>query len=60
MTQDIKLDVHEAMIAPTEHPQWEFEDEDEDGESKGIYYLFTSCTGLLIFVYKPDFITVSG
>lgn len=58
MTQDIKLDVHEAMIAPTEHPQWEFEDEDEDGESKGIYYLFTSCTGLLIFVYKPDFITV--
>merc|ERR1712020_101336 len=35
VTQDIKLDVHEAMIAPTEHPQWEFEDEDEDGESKG-------------------------
>lgn len=35
VTQDIKLDVHEAMVAPTEHPQWEFEDEDEDGESKG-------------------------
>ena len=45
MTQDIKLDVHEAMVAPTEHPQWEFEDEDEDGESKGIiclHFLFTS------------------
>ena len=50
MTQDIKLDVHEAMVAPTEHPQWEFEDEDEDGESKGII-----CLHLMMFVYKVDF-----
>jgi hypothetical protein len=33
--EDIKLDVQEAREAPTEHPQWEFEDEDEDENSKG-------------------------
>ena len=31
-SEDIKLDVQEARAAPTEHPQWEFEDEDEDEE----------------------------
>ena len=31
--EDIKLEVAEAREAPTEHPQWEFED-DEDEESK--------------------------
>jgi len=35
VSQDIKLDVHEAREAPSEHPQWEFEDEDEDENSKG-------------------------
>ncbi len=34
VSQDIKLDVHEAREAPSEHPQWEFEDEDEDENSK--------------------------
>eukprot|EP00096_Caligus_rogercresseyi_P004655 TRINITY_DN1903_c0_g1_i1.p1 TRINITY_DN1903_c0_g1~~TRINITY_DN1903_c0_g1_i1.p1 ORF type:complete len:794 (-),score=298.87 TRINITY_DN1903_c0_g1_i1:332-2713(-) len=28
--EDIKLDVQEAREAPTEHPQWEFEDDDEN------------------------------
>ena len=32
---EIKLDVHEARAAPTEHPQWEFEDDDEDAEGDG-------------------------
>merc|ERR1712020_105450 len=35
VSQDIKLDVHEARVAPSEHPQWEFEDEDDDENSKG-------------------------
>merc|ERR1719510_2921454 len=35
VAQDIKLDVHEARVAPSEHPQWEFEDEDDDENSKG-------------------------
>jgi len=34
LLEDIKLDVQEARQAPTEHPQWEFEDEDEDEEGK--------------------------
>jgi len=34
LLEDIKLDVQEAREAPTEHPQWEFEDEDEDEEGK--------------------------
>jgi len=34
LLEDIKLDVQEARVAPTEHPQWEFEDEDEDEEGK--------------------------
>jgi len=34
LLEDIKLDVKEARAAPTEHPQWEFEDEDEDEEGK--------------------------
>merc|ERR1719278_1821375 len=34
VTQDIKLDVHEAKEVPNEHPQWEFEDEDADENSK--------------------------
>lgn len=32
--EDIKLDVQEARAAPTEHPQWEFEDDDEEEDSK--------------------------
>jgi translocation protein SEC63 len=32
--EDIKLDVQEAREAVTEHPQWEFEDDDEDENSK--------------------------
>ena len=28
------MDVQQARVAPTEHPQWEFEDEDEDENSK--------------------------
>ena len=32
--EDIKLDVQHAREAPTEHPQWEFEDEDEENNSK--------------------------
>ncbi len=32
--EDIKLDVQHAREAPTEHPQWEFEDEDEEDNSK--------------------------
>jgi len=34
ITQDIKLDVHEARVIPSEHPQWEFEDEDEEDDDK--------------------------
>lgn len=34
LMEDIKLDVHEAREAPTEHPQWEFEDDDEDEDDK--------------------------
>jgi len=34
VTQDIKLDVHEARDIPDSHVQWEFEDEDEDENSK--------------------------
>ena len=30
LNEDIKLDVQEAREAPTEHPQWEFEDDDEE------------------------------
>jgi len=30
LLEDIKLDVKEARAAPTEHPQWEFEDDDEE------------------------------
>ena len=33
-SEDIKLDVQHAREAPTEHPQWEFEDEDEEDNSK--------------------------
>lgn len=33
--EDIKLDVQEAREALTDHPQWEFEDEDEEQNSKG-------------------------
>jgi len=32
--EDIKLEVCEAKEAPTEHPQWEFEDDEEETESK--------------------------
>lgn len=32
--EDIKLDVQVAREAVTEHPQWEFEDEDEENNSK--------------------------
>ena len=32
--EDIKLDVQEARAAPTEHPQWEFEDDDEEDDDK--------------------------
>ena len=32
--EDIKLDVKEAREAVTAHPQWEFEDDDEDEGSK--------------------------
>ncbi len=32
--EDIKLDVQEAREAPTEHPQWEFEDDDEEQSDK--------------------------
>jgi len=32
--EDIKLEVCEAKEAPTEHPQWEFEDDEEESESK--------------------------
>ena len=35
LQDEIKLDVHEARAAPTEHPQWEFEDDDEDAEGDG-------------------------
>ena len=34
MLEDIKLDVHEAREAPTEHPQWEFEDDDDEEGSR--------------------------
>ena len=34
VAQDIKLEVKEAREAPTEHPQWEFEDDDEDESGK--------------------------
>ena len=34
MLEDIKLDVQEAREAPTEHPQWEFEDDDDEEGSK--------------------------
>jgi translocation protein SEC63 len=30
--EDIKLDVQEAREAPTEHPQWEFEDDEDDND----------------------------
>ena len=30
---DIKLDVQKAREAPTEHPQWEFEDDDDEEEN---------------------------
>jgi len=33
--EDIKLDVQEAREAPTEHPQWEFEDDDEEEGEDG-------------------------
>ena len=32
--EDIKLDVQHAREAPTEHPQWVLEDEDEENNSK--------------------------
>lgn len=32
--EDIKVEVKEARAAPTEHPQWEFEDDDEEDGSK--------------------------
>ena len=32
--EDIKLEVCEAKEAPTEHPQWEFEDDEEESDSK--------------------------
>lgn len=31
--RDIKLDVKEAPAEITEHPQWEFEDSEEDDEA---------------------------
>merc|ERR1712013_635141 len=34
LTEDIKLDVQKAWEAPTEHKQWEFEDESGDDEGK--------------------------
>jgi len=34
LLDDIKLDVKEAREAPTEHPQWEFEDEEEEDDEK--------------------------
>ncbi len=34
LQEDIKLDVQEAREAPTEHPQWEFEDDEEEEGSK--------------------------
>ena len=34
LLEDIKLDVKEAREAPTEHPQWEFEDEEEEEDEK--------------------------
>merc|ERR1711971_301569 len=34
VSQDIKLDVHEARDVPDEHPQWEFEDEDENSKAE--------------------------
>lgn len=30
--KDIKLDVKEAPAIPTEHPQWEFEDSEEEDQ----------------------------
>ena len=32
--EDIKLEVCEAREAPTEHPQWEFEDAEDEEDSK--------------------------
>ena len=32
--EDIKLDVQEAREAVTDHPQWEFEDDEEEEGSK--------------------------
>jgi len=32
--EDIKLEVAEAREAPEQHPQWEFEDDDEEEDSK--------------------------
>merc|ERR1712018_521058 len=32
--EDIKLEVAEAGEAPTEHPQWEFEDDEDEEDSK--------------------------
>lgn len=32
--EDIKLEVCEAREAPTEHPQWEFEDDEDEEDSK--------------------------
>lgn len=34
INEEIKLDVQEAHKAPTEHPQWEFEDDDEEASGK--------------------------
>lgn len=31
--KDLKLDVKEAPAVPTEHPQWEFEDSEEEGQA---------------------------
>lgn len=32
--KDIKLDVKEAPAAVVDHPQWEFEDSEEEGQSE--------------------------
>ena len=34
MQEDIKLEVAEAREAPEQHPQWEFEDDEDEEDSK--------------------------
>lgn len=32
--QDIKLDVHEAPVVPTDHPQWDISDSESDHQAQ--------------------------